>query len=278
VSEDSCLLRSDLGECQRCDLGYYLSDGECYPETITMLDLESINGSIPNCASYINQNFCGQCQTNYTQSSTGKCLLSSSLSISNCMIYSSTSTCQTCNNGYILQANQCVLCNVPGCLTCSSDNNCSQCANGFNPSTNTDTSIVTCVFVGWTSIYPCSQYSDPQPQGTCLKCAYPFNNAPLQDAPCSTCNINYCVACSTNGNLTTCSQCVDGYQPGIGNITCNLICKSPFCTNCTANLQCTQCISGYYPTDTVCAACTVQFCSVCSGNNTCTACIAGFYA
>lgn len=132
MSEDSCLLRSDLGECQRCDLGYYLSDGECYPEAITMFDLESNGTTIANCQTQLTPYFCSVCATNYTRTANGNaCFSTTGINVTNCLFYTGPGVCQTCDNGYFLTAGQCIACGLPGCTACSSNNNCSACADGF---------------------------------------------------------------------------------------------------------------------------------------------------
>lgn len=63
---------------------------------------------------------------------------------------------------------------------------------------------------------------------------------------CIECTIMpHCLTCSS---LTVCTQCYDGYQLGVGNLTCDqVICLEPHCILCNVPSICLQCdtVNGY---------------------------------
>jgi hypothetical protein len=148
--------------------------------------------NILNCLSCSSNRFCQQCQSNYSISTTGTCVLCSNVTVG-CSLCSSDGVCGVCNSGYSLytyynQSTICIECFIQNCLACNTNNICASCQPNFYLTNGT------CVpFINFNCGFPCISCTSTY----CSNCYNPMYSSSLkQGIQCVPCNVPNCQNCN----------------------------------------------------------------------------------
>ena len=217
----NCLSCATSSACQVCQNGYILESGQC------------IQCNVPGCQT---------CSTNNNCSATG-CYPGYNFLISS----SGYGTCSISN------------CFYP-CNTCDTNGQCISCKFPFNPSPYDNGTCFTC------NVQNCAQCGSNN-LNICTLCNQGYSlNTPINSTCTWTCTSSNCISCPNGQN--TCALCNPGFVPN--GAVCSQCNNAPICMSClSTNLSsCTNCTQGYYLTSSnTCAQCANPSCAVCSGNN-----------
>ena len=125
-SVKNCGVYASKGECEECDLGYYLTGNACKSIPVSNCAIAETGGTT-----------CKACYNNILVTN-GTCTSSSTCSQDNCSICT-TSSCLKCKSGYSVNSTgSCVTAPTSGCLfTSSVANTCTICSKGYYMSNNT---------------------------------------------------------------------------------------------------------------------------------------------
>lgn len=244
VSFEPSSLNTVALTCNACDIGFYLSAGNC------------TNGTIANCYIYdLNSNVCVVCTDKYYVKD-GSCVLATSLV--GCQVYSNVmaDTCQSCENGsflFSIKRSCSQIITVDNCVSYSNAQTCNLCANGFQLTADNKCALIPVA-------ENCLQ-KDPV-LATCILCT---NGYFLKNGVCVR-HLSYqllnCLTIQNSGidSIFSCLTCKDyntnlNYASEPVCVSANEIAK-PFIGNCSihsynvdalgTSIVCTACLPGFY--------------------------------
>ncbi len=301
--------------CKSCGSSYNLSGGRCVLKNTTPTPKCP---DISHCKAYVNDKTkcaCGICESGYSLSSDGKCILKETSStcsdIPHCKAYVNDKTkcaCGICESGYSLSGDGklCVADNIdcPNVTYCtnyiktSTTCKCSSCESG-----KTLVNGIKCC----ANIVGCTNYNE----STC-KCSRCYPGYILSNGKCAVpepeCNISNCAKCSQNNICSMCDpgyyvsngKCVKSYDSSCNVSHCEQCGKRNYCIKCDAGYyadngscknevpncavvaktgtttRCIACKFGYTINNGKCLKCDIPGCSQCSQDNVCSKCYEGF--
>ncbi|KAL4482200.1 hypothetical protein ABPG72_017981 [Tetrahymena utriculariae] len=282
-------------QCQSCYDGYF------YAGQNTCLPCKQGSGvGFNDCISCLSFNYCLKCQTliNFNGMCLSQCLQSYYFNkqLQNCQKCNypclnclDLKTCTSCMDGYYLQGNKCLKCDVK-CLTCNggTDQDCLLCNQPFMPQ---QIDKIECVIKCNVGFYQSNQ--------TCLKCNKACSQCINQTNICDVCADGYyknpdnscqpcedfCQICSGANSCTQCQDghlifkgsCLDNCPQGYLNLNGICIPCNPSCKSCSMRLDnCIACNDGYYLYNNTCLPC-VNNCSLCNSSTICTKCQLGYF-
>lgn len=202
-------------------------------------------GSVANCQLLNGTNSCAQCPPGtYFNASASACAANPIQPIRNCQTYFTLQQCSRCVQGfYRFALNNCsAVVPISGCQT-------------YDPSAST-TICTACVAGQYLSSNTCVNRTNSLNIAQCLN---------------TTANVDTCAVCNSGFALTT-----DGLK--CLAIVANCLSYSPSSTSSTA-LTCTQCVNGFYLSNSACVAGTVSNCLTyqVSTANACSVCANGYF-
>lgn len=248
-----CIAATAPEVCSVCEIGFILTDNTCIE-------------SITNCALF-DDGFCTVCVEGYLPSSPffiSQCIRCRGHCVPYCASVHDKGVCTACSAGYYLNGEACL--DLPyGCGSGTANGTCTQCADGFVP--------------------------DSYPLTTCYKSPIPFCMRASSLTNCTLCEKGFTLRieegvqvchsnvqnCQLYGNNGMCVKCKSGYLPFNEMFTeCNWCLGGVCVQNCLyvspTDGNCTECIPGYYVTNTGVCATALPGCLVTTPSGVCVLC------
>lgn len=197
------------------------------------------NCTVSYCSSCHADNYCFNCLNSFVNVN-GSCQCPDASFV----IDSSTCVCPALTTLYNAH---CFACNITYCLLCQQESQCSNCSAPFVPSADGSQCVCPATFV---------QSGD--------SCVCP-NGFVLDGSQCVACTLEYCTQCST---VSTCGQCQPPFVVTSGS------CECP--ASYTEHNQSCICPAGTTESNGFCYNCNVQYCTQCTQNDVCGQCMSSF--